>query len=500
MPSILLTILATITITRSYHLREAVYAALCLYAFAIANFFEGTRHLLDVQYSSFIHLVFVLPFLMLGLAFAVHLEYAFASTFTKVYRLKTVLSFYSVVTLFVVASAIVVQFEPMRYVEQHGMFYEHHILLDVVVYSAFASFVFFILYFVYKSQINAERKYKQFIVVLAFVLIGCIAAFAFFVTTYRDFLPPEPLVSLVAPVAGGLIGFSMLFLNFSPSITSRYKLLVGLSPHAVLLVSTDLQVLELSDHAKTLLRADADDTLEHLFTHHENARQLDQFFSILQRDRKVKRYTFAYHLDAGGISYYELEGAMFDINHQQQLYAILRDVTHEYEQKKYMEYLAFHDSLTALPNRTYFLKHMEEKIEQHVNGMLVLSDLNFFKQINDTYGHHVGDDVLKHTAKILRTSLPANVECARLGGDEFIFFFEGVNELDFLLQLQDVRYAFKTTPFVHGHHKIEVIPSFGYTHVNTKEGKSFERLYQEADEAMYADKKRIKAMYSPSSF
>lgn len=497
-PAVLLTILATITITRSYHLREAVYAGLCLYAFAIANFFEGTRHILDVQYSSFIHLTLVLPFLMLGLAFAVHLEYAFASTFTKVYKKRTTLLFYAVVVVYSLASYVAMQLEPMTYTQRYGLYYDTHFALDIVIYSAFSAFVLFILYFIYKSQLDAQLKYKRFIVVLAFVLIGTIVAFAFAAIRFRDVLPPEPLVTLVAPVAGGLIGVAILFMNFTPSIASRYKLLVGLSPHAVLLVSTDLEVLELNENAQQLLRVRANERLDHLFTHRENARQLEQFFFILQRDRQVKHYTFAYHLVDGQVSYYALEGAMFDINHQQQLYAIIRDITHEHEQKKYMEYLAFHDSLTALPNRTYFLKHMEVQLEQHVSGILVLSDLNFFKQINDTHGHAIGDEVLKHTARTLRSVLPPPVECARLGGDEFMLFFPEMSEIDFLVLLHDLRHAFKHQLYRNGAIELEVIPSFGYTFVDSAEGKTFERLYQEADEAMYADKKRIKAMYSSS--
>ena len=92
--------------------------------------------------------------------------------------------------------------------------------------------------------------------------------------------------------------------------------------------------------------------------------------------------------------------------------------------KKHIEYIALHDPLTGLPNRRY----LEEKIisieadcKATGGGAAVLHfDLDRFKQINDTYGHYVGDVLLQHTAKILKASVRSDEFVARLGGDEFI--------------------------------------------------------------------------------
>jgi diguanylate cyclase (GGDEF)-like protein/PAS domain S-box-containing protein len=92
--------------------------------------------------------------------------------------------------------------------------------------------------------------------------------------------------------------------------------------------------------------------------------------------------------------------------------------------KKHIEYVALHDPLTGLPNRRY----LEEKIisieadcRATGAGVAVLHfDLDRFKQINDTYGHHAGDVLLQHTAKMLKESVRSDEFVARLGGDEFV--------------------------------------------------------------------------------
>ena len=111
-----------------------------------------------------------------------------------------------------------------------------------------------------------------------------------------------------------------------------------------------------------------------------------------------------------------------DLEHAKKL-AEARNVELE-SAKKHIEYVALHDPLTGLPNRRY----LEEKItaieaDCKATGLgvaLLHFDLDRFKQINDTHGHHAGDVLLQHTAKVLKESVGRDEFVARLGGDEFI--------------------------------------------------------------------------------
>lgn len=102
-------------------------------------------------------------------------------------------------------------------------------------------------------------------------------------------------------------------------------------------------------------------------------------------------------------------------------------VTREIMQRKVVEkqlrHLAYHDTLTDLPNRRYFLAYLEEslaRIEEETEALAILSlDLDRFKQINDTLGHDVGDELLRQFASRLKTALRKQDVVARFGGDEF---------------------------------------------------------------------------------
>lgn len=120
------------------------------------------------------------------------------------------------------------------------------------------------------------------------------------------------------------------------------------------------------------------------------------------------------------------------------LYGAVQDITALREAEAQIRRLAYFDSLTALPNRAFFLQMLEQRLrlvkchESHAQGALLFLDLDNFKTVNDTYGHHIGDLLLDRVAKRLLYTLrssdilarQANDEerhyIARFGGDEFV--------------------------------------------------------------------------------
>ena len=99
---------------------------------------------------------------------------------------------------------------------------------------------------------------------------------------------------------------------------------------------------------------------------------------------------------------------------------IFRDITKRKETEDKLRYIGLHDSLTGLNNRTYF----DEEIERlEANGIfpvsVLMADVDGLKQVNDQLGHHVGDDLLRKAAQVLKKSLRGDDVVARIGGDEF---------------------------------------------------------------------------------
>ncbi|QFR50450.1 diguanylate cyclase [Sulfurimonas lithotrophica] len=162
------------------------------------------------------------------------------------------------------------------------------------------------------------------------------------------------------------------------------------------------------------------------------------------------------------------------------------DITSMSEQSREYEYEASHDPLTSIYNRNMFVRVMKEKIKQRIftnKGLsLCVLDIDHFKDVNDTYGHLVGDNVLKHLARLIEKHIRSEDLFARWGGEEFILVFEfGINEayrkVEFLRKIIE-KENFGTVG--------SLTCSFGVSEY--KYGDTLESLINEADKALYEAK------------
>jgi diguanylate cyclase (GGDEF)-like protein/PAS domain S-box-containing protein len=172
-------------------------------------------------------------------------------------------------------------------------------------------------------------------------------------------------------------------------------------------------------------------------------------------------------------------------------YVILQeDVTQQREQREQLEFMAMHDSLTELPNRALFndrLNHALLAASREKKPLAVmLMDLNNFKEINDSMGHHIGDEILKEIASRLLEIVRGGDTVARMGGDEFLLLLP---EADSQKQTQyvDRISSVLQKPFIVGERSFEVEASIGLA-VYPEDGEKPEILLQHADVAMYAAK------------
>ncbi|MBV9873050.1 MAG: EAL domain-containing protein [Frankiaceae bacterium] len=149
---------------------------------------------------------------------------------------------------------------------------------------------------------------------------------------------------------------------------------------------------------------------------------------------------------------------------------------------------ALHDSLTGLPNRTLFVQRAQHALDRRDRGPVVVCflDLDDFKDVNDTYGHGAGDDLLCVVASRLRTCLRPADTVARFGGDEFAILLEDTDLVGALIIADRVRAA-TSLPVSIGDSEVMVRVSVGLA--PCLDGSATpERLLAEADAAMYAAK------------
>lgn len=148
--------------------------------------------------------------------------------------------------------------------------------------------------------------------------------------------------------------------------------------------------------------------------------------------------------------------------------------------------LAMKDQLTQVYNRNYMQKHLKEKIDQGTTFSLVLGDIDFFKKINDTYGHLAGDEVLKVISKILKSNLSKKDRIYRYGGEEFLIYLEGMTEIESLALVSKIKNDIEAATIISDDITLRVTMSFGC--YETVSGESMKAVIEKADEALYSSK------------
>lgn len=173
------------------------------------------------------------------------------------------------------------------------------------------------------------------------------------------------------------------------------------------------------------------------------------------------------------------------------------DITERKEAERLIEHMAFYDHLTDLPNRRLLKQTVEEAIEMRAKSnesfAILYIDLDRFKNINDSMGHYVGDQLLKAVGERLKLIVRQNDMVARLSGDEFIVLCnptskQGVQSIAQRI-VEEIARSFHL-----GHLEVFIAPSIGIS-MYPEDGMDYDTLMRNADYAMYLAKESGKSTY-----
>lgn len=153
------------------------------------------------------------------------------------------------------------------------------------------------------------------------------------------------------------------------------------------------------------------------------------------------------------------------------------------------------DALTGLPNARFLSMHLAQELARATRTCTELSlliiDLDDFKRINDTAGHHVGDRALREVARVLRSRVRAYDVCTRYAGDEFVLMLPECGTADVVERVAQIDAAVNQIDVEAGERRIKVRASVGAA-VFPGDGRTFETLLASADRQMYGNKERSK--------
>jgi len=178
---------------------------------------------------------------------------------------------------------------------------------------------------------------------------------------------------------------------------------------------------------------------------------------------------------------------------------ILRDLTERFHMTQQLD-TALTDELTGARNRRYFVEKATEQlnscIEKGQRYSLIIIDADHFKNVNDTYGHHVGDEVLRILVARTRNTLKQDTLLARIGGEEFVVSLPDTSHENVMSTAERIRAGIESNAFKTDDHQIKVTISIGVASLSD-EAKTLSDILRNSDKALYKAKQtgRNKVIY-----
>ena len=281
----------------------------------------------------------------------------------------------------------------------------------------------------------------------------------------------------------------------------EYRLLFDNNPHPMYIIDEDsLQFLKVNEAALTHYEYSAADFTKMSLFDLRPPEEQAEFAHELKNLPAISPCSGPWtHVKKNGQRFkVEVASHAIQFEGHKARFALVQDVTERQRLHAQLVHQANHDILTGLPNRLLLKDRMEQTLANAArNGeraAVMCLDLDRFKQINDRYGHHVGDLCLKHLAELLRTRLRAADTVARSGGEEFTVLLGGLASAEDAalvakLLIESIRQPIE----LDGYH-LELSASLGIA-IYPDDGAEAQALWRAADVAMYRAKKSGGSQY-----
>ncbi|OAH58601.1 diguanylate cyclase [Domibacillus aminovorans] len=173
---------------------------------------------------------------------------------------------------------------------------------------------------------------------------------------------------------------------------------------------------------------------------------------------------------------------------------IFTDITELKRLQIQLEYQAYYDELTQIYNRRAFFQQCNQDFAEAKKissaFTVILMDIDYFKRVNDTYGHHVGDQVLQHVVKVCQTQLKKAELFARYGGEEFVLALKGYTVSEGEALANQVRSYLETQPLITTEGVLSVTLSLGVAEATKESEETLYQLLNAADKALYSAKRQ----------
>lgn len=234
-------------------------------------------------------------------------------------------------------------------------------------------------------------------------------------------------------------------------------------------------------------------------------KQVDEIFGDISHDTDLREHQWLGKVLSGATDTLELNGKIYefrvetltDSGYEQGKMIWIHDATEHHESMERVREIAIKDPLTKLYNRVHYQELVEEHLNQNRQGAFMMIDMDNFKKVNDSFGHQVGDNILKLFADVLKRYTEKNVIACRMGGDEFSAFIPDESDkekIGKIIQMMMDEYQAEVSRY--GYEKYMGL-SVGVVIFGMEDSKkqSFETMYNAADQVLYQAKQSGKNRY-----
>lgn len=170
------------------------------------------------------------------------------------------------------------------------------------------------------------------------------------------------------------------------------------------------------------------------------------------------------------------------------LEVVIVDVTEDVYAQRELAFQAKHDALTGLFNRTATYQWLDSHYTHADSMVCILIDVDNFKVVNDSYGHQMGDKVLKALAKVFLAQVPDRGTVARWGGEEFILFIPNASPEEAMLVAEEIRLECEALVHCSGEYRWNTTLSIGISRTEELSSVAINKLLRQADKNMYQAK------------
>ncbi|MFS0864638.1 EAL domain-containing protein [Fredinandcohnia sp. 179-A 10B2 NHS] len=207
----------------------------------------------------------------------------------------------------------------------------------------------------------------------------------------------------------------------------------------------------------------------------------------IKDNRKFEHYELRGKQKNGDYFYIKAHSSETSYNTEPAIMCSVVDVTEQVTSMEKVEFMAYHDPLTNLPNQRKLVADLTELVENSIPFSLIFLDLNEFKKTNDRYGHLAGDEVLRVVAKRI-TDTNHGKKAYHIGGDEFVIYYPTIENETVKEAANQIAQRIRQ-PILYENYELQVYASLGvanYPH----DAKTIKDLLRRADLAMYASKEK----------